>query len=151
MAEWYKVAPILAEGHRLIMVDHRSHGLTMADRGRFEIADEADDLADILRQLDVRPVALVGYSMGGAIVQAATFRHPELVRSMVLVATMSHHPRWWKAARIAGALIASLGAPHGHRDARGAHGLPVGSWSCRAGTWAVALGRNPSSRPRCRR
>lgn len=138
MAEWYKVAPILAEEHRLIMVDHRSHGLTVADRGRFEIADEADDLADILRQLDVRPVTLVGYSMGGAIVQAATFRHPELVAHMVLVATMSHHPRWWKQARMAGTLIArawerltGTGTP----EVRTGYLLAVGAVAPEHGRW----------------
>ena len=106
MAEWYKVAPILAEHQRLIMIDHRSHGLSVAERGRFEIADEADDAADILRQIGVGPATVVGYSMGGAIAQAVAYRHPELVSHLVLVATMSHHPLWWKQARIAGAVIA---------------------------------------------
>ncbi|MGI8518548.1 MAG: alpha/beta fold hydrolase [Acidimicrobiia bacterium] len=106
MAEWYKVAPILSEHHRLIMIDHRSHGLSVAERGRFEIADEADDAADILRQIGVGPATVVGYSMGGAIAQAVAYRHPELVSHLVLVATMSHHPRWWKQSRLAGAIIA---------------------------------------------
>ena len=105
MAEWYKIAPILAESHRLIMIDHRSHGLSIAERGRFEIADEADDVGDILRQLGISSAAVVGYSMGGVIAQAVAYRHPELVSHMVLVGTMSHHPKWWKHARIAGAII----------------------------------------------
>jgi pimeloyl-ACP methyl ester carboxylesterase len=105
MAEWYKVAPLLAEKNRLIMIDHRSHGLSAADRGRFEIEDEADDVADIIRQLDLGPVVLVGYSMGGAIVQAVAYRYPDLVSKLVLVATMSNHSRWWKSARVVGTVI----------------------------------------------
>ncbi|HJR86088.1 MAG TPA: alpha/beta hydrolase [Acidimicrobiia bacterium] len=105
IAEWYKVAPLLADRFRVLMIDHRSHGLSVADKGRFEIADVADDIASVLDQLDTGPVALVGYSMGGAIVQALAHRHPDLVSRLVLVATLSHHPRGWRELRQLGALI----------------------------------------------
>lgn len=138
MAEWYKVAPILAEDHRLIMIDHRSHGLSIAERGRFEIADEADDVGDILRQLGIGPAAVVGYSMGGAIAQAVAYRHPELVSHLVLVGTMSHHPKWWKQARIAGAIIAraweritGTGTP----EVRTGYLLAVGAVAPEHGRW----------------
>lgn len=138
MAEWYKVAPILAEHHRLIMIDHRSHGLSVADRGRFEIADEADDAADILRQLELDRVTLIGYSMGGAIAQAVAYRHPEFVSRLVLVATMSHHPTWWKRARVAGAILArawerltGTGTP----EVRTGYLLAVGAVAPEHGRW----------------
>ena len=105
MAEWYKVAPLLAERFWVLMIDHRSHGLSMAEKDRFEIADVADDIASILDQLEVGPVALVGYSMGGAIAQALAHRHPDLVGRLILVATLSHHPRGWRELRQLGALI----------------------------------------------
>lgn len=105
MAEWYKVAPLLSDRFRVLMIDHRSHGLSMADKGRFEIADVADDIAAILDQLETGPVALVGYSMGGAIAQALAHRHSDLVSRLVLVATLSHHPRGWRELRQLGALL----------------------------------------------
>ena len=105
MAEWYKVAPILAGRFHLLMIDHRSHGLSVAERGRYEIGDVADDIADIIDELAVAPVALVGYSMGGAIAQTLTYRHPGLVSRLVLVATFSHHPQWWKQARWLGTIL----------------------------------------------
>ena len=105
MAEWYKVAPLWADRFRVLMIDHRSHGLSVADKRRFEIEDVADDIAAILDQLETGSVALVGYSMGGAIAQALTYRHPDLVSRLVLVATLSHHPRGWREARRLGALL----------------------------------------------
>lgn len=138
MAEWYKVAPILAERHRLIMIDHRSHGLSIAERGRFEITDEADDAGDILRQLGVGPAAVVGYSMGGAIAQAIAYRHPELVSHLVLVATMSNHPRWWKEARVTGTIVARAWeriSGTGTPEVRTGYLLAVGAVAPEHGRW----------------
>jgi 3-oxoadipate enol-lactonase len=105
MAEWYKVAPLLADRFRLLMIDHRSHGLSVAERGRFEIEDVADDIGSLIEQLDAGPVAAVGYSMGGAIAQALAYRYPALVSRLVLVATLSHHPPGWRQARQVAALL----------------------------------------------
>ena len=49
----------------------------------------ADDTAAVARALDVERPILVGYSMGGAIAQAAWHRHPDLVAGLVLCATSS--------------------------------------------------------------
>lgn len=106
MAEWYKVAPLLAASHRIVMIDQRSHGLSVADRGRFEISDLADDLADIIGQLGLGLVTLVGYSMGGVIAQQIARDHPHLLAKLVLIATMSHHPQGWRQARMLGAILA---------------------------------------------
>jgi pimeloyl-ACP methyl ester carboxylesterase len=106
MAEWYKVAPVLANHFKVVMIDHRSHGFSRLDRGRFEIEDLADDTAAVMNQLGLEDATIVGYSMGGTIAQALAHRHPHLAARLVLVATMSHHPRAWRSARIVGTVIA---------------------------------------------
>ena len=105
MAEWYKVAPLLADRFRVVMIDHRSHGLSVPERGRFEVEDEADDIAAVVGALDLEPVGIAGYSMGGAIAEAVAYRHPYLVKKLALVGAMAHHPTGWRLGRSLGAFV----------------------------------------------
>ena len=105
LAEWYKVAPLLADRFRVVMIDHRSHGLSIPERKRFEIEDEADDVAAVIESFGEGAVGVVGYSMGGAIAQAVAYRHPHLVGKLALVGAMAYHPIARRLARAAGAVI----------------------------------------------
>jgi pimeloyl-ACP methyl ester carboxylesterase len=105
LAEWYRIGPALAEKYRVIMVDHRSHGLAPLARDRFEIDDLADDMAGVLDRLAVGQVSVVGYSMGGTIAQALAHRHPGRVDRLVLIATFSHHPEPDGTLRAVGAVL----------------------------------------------
>lgn len=106
LAEWFRVGRRLAERHRVVLVDNRSHGLSPQSRGRFEVEEEADEIAGILDALDVGQAVVVGYSLGGTIAQSLAYRHPARVASLVLIATFSHHPRARRLARLAGLVIA---------------------------------------------
>ncbi len=81
---------------------------------------------------------VVGYSMGGAIAQTLAHRHPERVRRVVLMATFTHHPPVWRAARAAGTWITrgferltGIGTP----DVRAAYLLFTGAVEPRHGRW----------------
>ena len=106
LAEWYRIGPRLAQKYRVIMVDHRSHGLAPMARDRFEIDDLADDMAGVLDQLGLGQVSVVGYSMGGAIAQALAHRHPGRVDRLVLMGTFTHHPEPDRTIRAVGAVVA---------------------------------------------
>lgn len=130
LTEWYQIAPKLAADRRVIMVDHRGHGLSARGDLRFDVADDADDLAGVLDALDIGQVDVVGYSMGGVIAQALAMRHPGRVRKLVLVATFATHSRGYRWARWIGAVLArgwervtGIGSPEvrsGYLIARGA-------------------------------
>jgi len=105
LAEWFKVGPMLAERFRLTIVDHRSHGLSPKTTERFEIEEVADDVAAVLNEAGVSTADVVGYSMGGTIAQALAHRHPNLVRRLVLIATFTHHPGWWRPVRVLGTIV----------------------------------------------
>ncbi|MGW4273635.1 alpha/beta fold hydrolase [Streptomyces seoulensis] len=78
---WDEQIPALAEEFRVIAPDARGHGRS-ANAGRpFR---QADDLAALLRHLEVGPAALVGVSMGATIAVATAVEHPELVRALVV-------------------------------------------------------------------
>lgn len=106
LTEWYQVAPKLAIDRRVIMVDHRGHGLSARGDLRFDVADDADDLAGVLDALDVGQVDVVGYSMGGVIAQALAMRHPGRVRKLVLMATFATHSEGYRWLRRIGAVLA---------------------------------------------
>jgi pimeloyl-ACP methyl ester carboxylesterase len=86
----YQFEGELAAGHRLIAPDNRGVGRTPIPADGISVTAMADDAAEVLRALGTFPAHVAGFSMGGAIGQALAIRHPELVRSLVLVNTTSH-------------------------------------------------------------
>jgi 3-oxoadipate enol-lactonase len=106
LTEWHQVAPKLATDRRVLMVDHRGHGLSARGDVRFEVSDDADDLTGVLDALDVSQVDVVGYSMGGVIAQALAQRSPGRVRKLALIATFATHSEGYKWMRRVGAIVA---------------------------------------------
>lgn len=92
LSEWYQVAPKLATERRVILIDHRSHGLSPLASGRYDIEDVADEVVGILDHLGLGVVDVVGYSMGGTVAQALAGRHPGRVRRLALIATFASFP-----------------------------------------------------------
>jgi len=64
-AMWsYQIADLGQRGLRCIAFDRRGHGRSDVPDGGYDLDTLADDLADVIEQLDLRDVALVGMSMG---------------------------------------------------------------------------------------
>jgi pimeloyl-ACP methyl ester carboxylesterase len=59
----------------------------------YDLGDMADDAARLLSKLDLAPAHVVGASMGGMIAQTLAARHPESVRSLVSIMSMTGS-RW---------------------------------------------------------
>jgi len=106
LGEWYQIGQKLATDRRVIMIDHRNHGMAPQAADRYEVEDVADDIAAVLNTLDVGAVDVVGYSMGGTIAQALAHRHPGRVSRLVLIATFAAHPDEMKWSRQVGVIIA---------------------------------------------
>ena len=75
-----------ARKYRYIAFDQRYFGpAPWPDDGKhFSVATHANDLAAFLRQLDVGPAHLVGWSYGADVVLVLAVQHPALVRSVFL-------------------------------------------------------------------
>src|SRR5689334_17416648 len=64
---WIRVAPLLAAHARVIAVDLKGHGDSGQPPSGYRLADQADEVAALVRELGLRSVRLVGHSWGGAI------------------------------------------------------------------------------------
>ena len=84
---WFQNFESLGRHFRVIAPDLRGHGRGLRSRRRFRLADNADDMAALLEELDAGPVIAVGYSMGGPVAQLLWHRHRERVSGLVLAAT----------------------------------------------------------------
>jgi len=105
VGEWYRIGPRLAERRRLILIDHRSHGLSPLATDPYDVEDVADEIAAILDRIGIGSTDVVGYSMGGTIAQALAARHPGRVRRLVLIATFAAFPQHRRRALTFGALV----------------------------------------------
>ena len=79
---------ILGQGRQLIAVDLQGHGRTADIDRPFSLQSMADDIAALLKHLNIPRADLMGYSLGGAVAMQAAVRHPQLVDRLILVSTM---------------------------------------------------------------
>ena len=88
-ALWVHQLDRFAKHFRVLSVDLRGFGASSRpDRpGAYAIEVLADDIAAVVRKLDLPPIHFLGTSMGGFVGQALALAHPELCRSLVLCHT----------------------------------------------------------------
>lgn len=84
---WRFQLPELSRRWRTIALDNRGTGRSMKPPGPYSIDLLADDAAALLDALGIAQAHVCGISMGGYISQTLALRRPDLVRSLVLVAT----------------------------------------------------------------
>jgi pimeloyl-ACP methyl ester carboxylesterase len=84
--------PRLAARRKVVAVELQGHGRTPdVDRPLTHEA-MADDVAGLIRLLDLGPADVAGYSMGGAVALQVAVRHPELVRRIAFFGGTSFSP-----------------------------------------------------------
>ncbi|MEV8097919.1 alpha/beta hydrolase [Kitasatospora sp. NPDC085879] len=82
---WGEVADRLAGRATLVAPDLRGRADSRTVDGPFGLARHADDVAAVIRTLDLGPAHLVGHSMGAWVCALAAVRHPGAVRRVLLV------------------------------------------------------------------
>lgn len=91
---WLGVARLLAERYKLILPDLRNHGQSPHDDAMdYELM--AVDVCELIDELRLDSVALVGHSMGGKVAMNAALKWPARVSALVVVdiAPKQYEPR----------------------------------------------------------
>lgn len=84
---WNRLMPLLAGQYRLLALDYLGVGDSDKPRKGFDytVQEQTDVIAQMVRQLDLGKVHLIGWSYGGAIVFDFAARYPELVNKIVSI------------------------------------------------------------------
>lgn len=92
LSMWDAQIPALCARYRVLRYDQRGHGGTETTPGPYSTELLAEDAFAVIEAMGVGPVHFVGLSMGGFAAQMLAFRHPEVVRSLVLCDTACAMP-----------------------------------------------------------
>lgn len=84
---WRPLAPYLGESHRMILIDHRGAGQSDRPTTGYAIPQIARDIFDVLDDMGLERVHLVGHSTGGIIAQTMALDAPDRIASTVLSGT----------------------------------------------------------------
>lgn len=83
---WVENVPELAEHGRVIAIDLPGFGSSGPPRGGYSLDTFADAVAELVTQLELSRVIVVGHSLGGPVAVRFAHRHPELVAGTILAA-----------------------------------------------------------------
>jgi pimeloyl-ACP methyl ester carboxylesterase len=79
-----RILPILAKSHMVIGIELQAHGHT-ADRDKpLSFEQDADDVAELLKQLKIDKADIMGFSNGGTTALQIAIRHPQVVRKLII-------------------------------------------------------------------
>jgi len=82
---WRFQIPVLAERYRVIAPDLRGYGETHKPAAGYDKRNMAKDLRELMRELDIPKVALVGHDRGARVATRFAKDHPELVDRLVVM------------------------------------------------------------------
>jgi pimeloyl-ACP methyl ester carboxylesterase len=86
---WLPVIEDLSSQYKLILPDNRGTGRTKPMEVVSSISLMADDLAALIKHLELKNVHVMGHSMGGFIAIDLAARYPELLDKLILAGTAS--------------------------------------------------------------
>lgn len=94
-----KILPMLAKTHQVIAVELQAHGHT-GDRDAPETFEQdADDVAELLKQLNIPKADILGFSNGGSTALQIGIRHPDRVNNLIAISAIykrdGMYPWFW--------------------------------------------------------
>jgi len=107
----------LSKNHQVIAVEMQAHGHTADIDRPLSFEQDADDIAELLRQLHVNKADIFGFSNGASTTLQMAIRHPQLVHKIIVVSTFykkgGAQPWFWDMMKNA----TFEGMPQAYKDA----------------------------------
>jgi pimeloyl-ACP methyl ester carboxylesterase len=100
---WSRILPLLTPSRRVIAVEFQAHGHTRDIDRPFSFQQDADDVAELLKQLHVAKADILGFSNGGSSALQLAIRHPQVVDHLVIASANYKRdgmpPEFWDMMR----------------------------------------------------
>jgi pimeloyl-ACP methyl ester carboxylesterase len=93
-----KIIPLLAKSRQVIAVELQAHGRTSDRNADSTFEQDADDIIQLLRNLNIDKADFLGFSNGGTTTLQIAIRHPQFVHKMILgsaLASRNGMPGWF--------------------------------------------------------
>lgn len=81
---WERIVPGLTESHVVVTYDRRGHGASSCPPGQGRISEDVEDLACVLRALELQAPLVVGHSYGSCITMLLGAHHPGLTGGLLV-------------------------------------------------------------------
>jgi pimeloyl-ACP methyl ester carboxylesterase len=82
-----RILPELAKTHQVIAVEMQAHGHTADIDRPLSFTQDADDIAELLRQLKIAKADIFGFSNGASTTLEMAVRHQEMVGKIIVAST----------------------------------------------------------------
>ncbi|MGC3943082.1 MAG: alpha/beta hydrolase [Chryseolinea sp.] len=83
-----RILPALAKTNKVIAVEMQAHGHTADINRDMTFEQDADDIAELLKQLNITKANIFGFSNGASTTLYLAIRHPQFVNRIIVASTM---------------------------------------------------------------
>lgn len=93
-----KIIPLLSQNRKVIAIELQAHGRTNDRNADLTFEQDADDIAALLKHLNIDKADFFGFSNGGTTTLQVAIRHPEIVGKMILGSALAKRngvPDWF--------------------------------------------------------
>jgi pimeloyl-ACP methyl ester carboxylesterase len=93
-----KVIPLFAKNRKVIAVELQAHGRTSDRNADLTFEQDADDIATLLKNLNIDKADFFGFSNGGTTTLQIAIRHPKIVDRIILGSALAKRngvPNWF--------------------------------------------------------